>query len=104
MEVLEEKKAEDIVLLDIQAITVVADYFVICTATSNRMLDALLDAVVDSTKKKYKRRPRVEGLANEGWLLADYGDLIVHIFSPGQRSFYRLEELWSEGRVLVRLQ
>ena len=68
------------------------------------MLNALLDAVADDIKEKFGVRPRTEGQPDGGWVLADYGDVVVHLFSPQQRNYYRLEELWSQGRVLIRLQ
>lgn len=81
-----------------------ADYFVICTGTSDRMLFALSDTVVEEMRKVYHVKGRVEGGANDGWLLVDYGSVIVHLFSPDRRDYYRLEELWSRGKVLLRVQ
>jgi ribosome-associated protein len=68
------------------------------------MLDALAKAVVESTKQEYKKKSRVEGQSQEGWLVLDYGDVVVHLFSPDQREHYDLEELWSDGKVLLRVQ
>ena len=68
------------------------------------MLDSLADSVVDSMRKDHKKKGRKEGQARDGWLIVDYGDVIVHLFSPDQRGYYNLEELWSEGKVLLRLQ
>lgn len=101
---LEEKKAEDIVLLDIQELTTIADYFVICSGTSSRMLDALAQAVSEKMREKHRLRARVEGLPQNGWILADYGDVIVHLFSLEQRAYYGLEQLWAEGKMLLRVQ
>jgi ribosome-associated protein len=81
-----------------------ADYFVICSGTSDRMVRSLIDSVVEHLKKEYRLLPRLEGEPPDGWLLADYGDIILHVFSPAQRDFYNLEELWSEGKVLLHLQ
>ncbi|HNB54075.1 MAG TPA: ribosome silencing factor [Anaerolineales bacterium] len=102
--ILEDKKAEDIVLMDIQEVTTIADYFVICSGTSNRMLDALADAVRDQMRDKHQIKGRIEGLPQNGWVLADYGDVVVHIFSEDQREYYRLEELWAAGKTLLKLQ
>lgn len=102
--VLEEKKGEDILLLDIKEITTIADYFVICSGTSRRMLQALAEGVESFLKEHYKMRTIFEGLPQNGWVLADYGDIVVHIFSIDQRAYYRLEDLWSNGRVIIRLQ
>ncbi len=105
MDALEEKKAEDIVLLDLRGQLMFTDYFVICTGTSDRQLSALADAVDDAARDKYRlKRPRIEGRAEGGWLLIDFGNVIVHAFSEPQRHRYKLEELWHEGKVVLRIQ
>jgi ribosome-associated protein len=104
VDALEKKKGEDILLLDIREIAPLADYFVICSGTSDRMLDALIDTVSREVKTKFKLRPRIEGAPVDGWVLADYGDVILHLFSPHKRSFYRLEELWNQGKIVLHLQ
>jgi ribosome-associated protein len=81
-----------------------ADYFVICSGTSDRMLNALADAAVEQVHKQYQLPGRIEGEPHDGWLLVDFGDVILHIFSPERRDYYRLEELWSQGKILVHLQ
>ncbi len=71
------------------------------------MLQALADAVIDQVRKEYKEfniRGRKEGLAENGWVLVDFGDVILHLFSPDRREYYQLEELWSQSKVLLRLQ
>jgi len=100
---LEDKKGEDILLLDIQEISSFADYFVICNGTSDRMLDALADTAAEAAKKNHKINGRVEGGSKSGWVVVDLGDVVVHLFSKEQRDYYRLEELWSKGKVLVHL-
>ncbi len=82
----------------------IADYFIICSGSSVRLVKALVNIISDEVKKKYKIIPKIEGEADSGWMLVDCGDLIVHIFSPDQRDFYQLEDLWAEGKTLVRLQ
>lgn len=101
---LEDKKGEDILLLDIQHISSFADYFVLCNGTSDRMLDALADAVMESVKKEHGLNASVEGKPEDGWLVVDLGDVVVHLFSPDQRDYYDLEKLWDKGKVLLRLQ
>lgn len=105
IDTLEDKKAEDIVLLDVQAQSSFADYFIICTGGSERQLNALAEALDETARKTHRRKsPRVEGQAASGWVLVDFGSVIVHLFSNAQRKRYRLEELWHEGKIIVRIQ
>ncbi len=104
MNALEDKKGEDILLMDIQHIASFADYFVICNGTSDRMLESLAEAVQEAAKKEFQIYSQIEGEAIDGWLVVDLGDVVVHLFSPEQRDYYGLEELWERGRVLLRLQ
>jgi len=101
---LEDKKGEDILLLDIKDIASFTDYFILCTGTSDRMLDALAEASLEAVRKKHRKRGRKEGQAREGWIVVDYGDVVVHLFSPDQRDYYDLETLWQDGKVLLRVQ
>ena len=68
------------------------------------MLDALAKGVLETTKKDYKKKGRLEGQSGEGWLVLDFGDVVVHLFSPDMRAYYDLEELWSDGKVLLKVQ
>ncbi|MDX9849604.1 MAG: ribosome silencing factor [Anaerolineaceae bacterium] len=104
MNILDEKKGEDILLLDVQKVVSFTDYFVFCSGTSDRMLDALSKFVREEVKKEYKIISNSEGDSMNGWVLLDLGDVIVNLFSPEKRDYYRLEELWKEGKVLVKLQ
>lgn len=104
VEALEDKKAEKLVLLDIQQISSFTDYFVICNGTSDRMLQALADAVLVYAKSKLGTTPAVEGNARDGWLVVDIGDIVVHLFSPDQRNYYKLEQLWERGTRLLMVQ
>lgn len=90
-------------MMDIHEISDFADYFVICSGTSVRMLDTLADEVNKYLKENHQYKARVEGIAQEGWLLIDYGDIIIHLFSPERRNYYRLEDLWGQGKVLLHL-
>ena len=101
---LEERKGENIVLLDIHEITSFADYFIICSGTSDRMLNALADAVSQEAHQKFQTSARIEGHPEDGWLVVDVGDTVVHLFAPEQRDYYRLEQLWDKGKVLLKLQ
>lgn len=101
---LEDKKGEDILLMDIQNIASFADYFVLCNGTSDRMLDSLADAVTETIKKNFGISSRPEGQAVDGWLVVDLGDVVVHLFSPEQRDYYDLEKLWDQAKILLRVQ
>jgi ribosome-associated protein len=68
------------------------------------MLDALAKGVLEALKKDFKKKGRVEGQSAEGWLVVDFGDVVVHLFSPDIRDHYDLEELWSDGKVLLKVQ
>src|SRR5579862_4984976 len=88
-----DKKAQDILLLDVRKISSLTDYFVICTASVERQIRAVMEGVEEALDAvnvpPYKR----EGTPADGWVLLDYGDVIMHIFSPDQRAFYKLEAL-----------
>ncbi|HEY52169.1 MAG TPA: ribosome silencing factor [Caldilineae bacterium] len=104
VDILDDRLAEDILLLDISEVSPFADYFVIATATSDRQSQALVDALVSELRDQKIKPLHTEGDRTSGWQLLDYGNIIVHIFSPDQRAFYRLEELWSNAKVVVRMQ
>jgi ribosome-associated protein len=107
VEAIEDKKGEDIMLLDISQQSFFAEYFVIASGTSDRQLKALADAVGDIADKEIKRRVilrRLDEQAESGWILMDLGNVIVHLFSPDQRKHYNLEGLWNESKVLLRVQ
>jgi len=88
----------------LQKVVDFTDYFIICTGTSDRMLDALAEGVRDKLRETHKVKGRSEGQPSAGWVVVDFGAVIVHLFAPETRDFYRLEELWKEGKVLLRLQ
>lgn len=104
VDILDDKLAENILLLDISETSPFADYFVIATATSDRQSQALVDGMVAELRDQKMKPLHTEGDRTSGWQLVDYGDVIVHIFSPEQRAFYRLEDLWSDAKVVVRMQ
>lgn len=95
-----ERQAEEIVLLDIAALAGFTDYFVIATATSSRQFQALAQAVENAAGHP----PGREGGPDAGWMLFDYGDLVVHLFGREERTFYDLEALWAKGRQLLRIE
>lgn len=104
VESLETRKGEDILLLDIKDVASFTDYFVLCTGTSDRMLDALADSTMEAVREQHRKRGRKQGEAREGWVVVDYGDVVVHLFSPDQREHYGLEEFWQDGKVVIKLQ
>jgi len=103
VDILSDRKAADIVLLDIHPMASFADYFVICTATSERQMQALAEAVAEALERDGIRPAQVEGTPDSGWILMDYGDVIVHIFSPDTRSYYQLERIWANAPTIVRV-
>ena len=68
------------------------------------MLDALASASLDDMRKKHRKKGKKQGNPRDGWVIVDYGDVVVHLFSPDRRDFYKLEELWQDGKVLLQLQ
>ena len=90
--------------MDLQGVVSFTDYFVICTGSSDRMLNGLADAVSDAVRAKYKSKARPQGEASAGWVIVDCDDVIVHVFAAEQRDYYNLEELWREGKTLLKLQ
>lgn len=105
-EIIVDKQGEDILILDLRGVTTFTDYFVICSGTSRRQLDALQSAVREEMKKSGQHilAHNVEGDAEAGWILLDYNSVIVHLFAPETRVFYNLEELWKNGRVVTHIQ
>ena len=93
----------DIVMLDIRDISTLADYFVICTARVERQARAIQEELTQHLKAQGVRPLGVEGAAAGGWIVLDYGALIVHIFAPAEREYYQLEELWSEASVVMKM-
>ena len=105
VDALQEKKGLDILVLDIHSQAVFADYFIICSGESEPQLRALMQAVQAEAKEKGDRRPKgVEGNPADGWILVDFGDVVVHLFMVEKRAYYDLESLWHKGRVVVRMQ
>ena len=99
-----DKKASDILLLDLRQQSVFTDYFLLCSTSNERQLRAIADSVWDDAKQKADVvGMSIEGTPQSGWMLVDFGDLIVHIFLEEQRAYYDLEGLWSESHIAVRM-
>ncbi|MEG0373138.1 MULTISPECIES: ribosome silencing factor [Enterococcus] len=93
----DSKRAVDIVALDVTQVSLLADYFMICSANSDRQINAIVDEIIDKEEEAQVEVKRVEGKDGGKWVLIDLGDLIVHVFSPSEREFYNLEKLWSDA-------
>lgn len=106
VDVVEDRKAEAITLLDLRPDTVIADFFVIANGNNERQLRALSEYVREEVKEKLGTRPfSTEGTPESGWMILDYGEVVVHLFSEEQREFYDLEGLWSNvSHVLLSIQ
>ena len=104
VDIASDKKASDVILLDIRDVTTIADYFVICSGNNPRQILAIADAIDELLEKQGARVLHREGVAETGWVLLDFGDVIVHIFGPKEREYYRLERLWNEAKTVVYLQ
>lgn len=100
LKALDDKKGHDITVLDISAIASFATYFLICTGDSSRQIQALCDEVETRMKEGGFKPNHIEGYRNAEWVLMDYFDLVVHIFSRNARAFYDLERLWRDAKVL----
>jgi ribosome-associated protein len=104
VDIASDKKASDVLLLDIRDVSVIADYFVICSGANSRQLQSIADAIDEELSKQGAILLRREGTSGAGWVLLDFGDIVVHIFGPQEREYYRLERLWSEAKTVVYLQ
>ncbi|MBL7065425.1 MAG: ribosome silencing factor [Anaerolineae bacterium] len=99
-----DKKGEDVLLLDIRDISILTDYFVIGSTTSERQAKAITESIKQEIKRRFDVRPlHIDGEPDTGWVLMDYGSVVVHLFAPEIRAFYNLEGLWQNGRIVVRM-
>ena len=103
VDALEEIKGEDIILMDLTHLNTFTDYFVIGSGTSHRMLNALMTNVKRAVKTDHQKNIKVEGEPMDGWMLADYGGVVVHLFSKDARENYDLEGFWEEAKVILTL-
>ena len=99
-EALEDKKAEDIRVIDISQVSVIADYFIIANGTNKSQIQTLSDTVEEKLGKAGYFMKQKEGFRNANWVLLDFGDIIVHIFDKENRLFYDLERIWRDGKVV----
>jgi len=99
-----DKKAEDIVVMNVSEVTTIADLFVILSGRGERQVQAIAEGIVEKAREAGRRPLGVEGLKAGRWVLIDLGDVIVHAFVPEERELYRLERLWGDAPVVLRVQ
>ena len=95
---LDDKKAKDIKIIDIHEVSVIADYFVIASASNQNQVQAMVDNVDETLGRAGFEAKQIEGTRNSSWVLMDYGDMIVHVFDEENRLFYDLERIWRDGK------
>jgi ribosome-associated protein len=103
VELAEDKKAADILLLDLGELTTLADAFVICSGGSERQIAAIADGIAEKLRDEGIKPIGREGTAESHWVLLDYGSVIVHVFTPPERDYYGLEKHWSEAKTVLRV-
>ena len=104
VELAEDKKAAEIVLLDLGGLTTMADYFVICSGGSERQLEAIASGIIASLRDERIKPIGREGTSASHWILIDFGSVIVHVFTPPERDYYGLEKHWAEARTILSVQ
>lgn len=96
----EDKKAQNILLLDVKKISYLTNFFVILSGTSSIHISAISTAIQEKLKEKNVKLHHIEGTGESGWILLDYGDMMIHIFGEAERKFYNLERLWGDAKVI----
>lgn len=99
-EAAEDKKARDVIILNIHDISVICDYFVICSGLSSTQVKAVAENVEEKLEEHGIRKLRIEGFKEARWILLDYGSVVVHVFQEQDRQFYNLEHLWGDAKVV----
>ena len=100
MRAAESKKALDIKVLDLREVTTFADFFVICSGSNPKQIQAIIEEIGQQLDQRGEYPVSVEGFENAEWILADYGDYLIHVFSPKSRTFFELERLWRHAKVV----
>ena len=103
-ELISDSPASNTVVLDVRGLSSFADYFVVCSGENERQLQAVVNHISEGLAEDGIKSKRIEGSAVAGWILLDFGDVIVHIFDVEQRAYYRLESLWSDAPTLLSIQ
>jgi len=104
IEALADKMGEDILQLDLRPVSILADYFIIASGNGERQITAMVEEVQQRIKEQGILPHHIEGESDSGWVLMDYGSVVIHVFAPALRAYYNLEELWRNAPVVVRLQ
>jgi ribosome-associated protein len=104
VDVISDKKGSDIMLLDVRSVSLLADYFIVCSGDTERQVKAIADEVLDTGQETGIKPLRIDGSSSSGWMVLDYGTVIVHVLVQPQREYYDLEELWSDAALVVRMQ
>ncbi len=94
---MEDEKAQEILVLDVQGLTLIADYFIICTGNATTHIQAIAEGVQERMREELHLRSKAEGVKDSNWMLLDYWDVVLHVFSEERRRFYDLERLWSDA-------
>jgi len=102
-DILREKKADEVEVIEVGGRTLIADYFVIASGTSSTHIKAIADGLVTDGKQRGLKKDRVEGYKEARWVLVDYGDIVVHVFAPEERSYYDIESLWKETAIKLKV-
>ena len=103
VEAASDKKAEDILVLNVSEVTTIADLFVICSARGERQAQSIADGIVEKAKAAGQQPFGIEGYSGGRWILIDLSDVVVHVFVPEERELYRLERLWGDAPVVLRI-
>lgn len=101
-EAIDEKKGQDIMVIDISEVSSIADYFIIASGMNVRQVQAISDSVTEVLGKNGYNYKSMEGFENANWILLDYGDTIIHIFNQEDRRFYDLERIWRDGKLIEK--
>lgn len=104
VDLLEDRQAIDILMLDMRAVSLLADYFILASADNRRQMRALVDVLLGAEQRDELPKPRIEGTADSGWIVLDFGAIVVHLFDPDTRAFYKLEQLWKQAPAVLRIQ
>lgn len=99
-----DKKAEDILVMDVSGVTSIADFFVLCSGRGERQVQAIADGIVERAKAAGQKSVGIEGYSSGRWVLIDLGDVVVHAFVPEERDLYKLERLWGDAPVVLKIE